>query len=378
MSQSTIASPEAAAVGFVTTLRKSGLDVALTSSLLYADALAALDITDPNALYWSGRATLVHSPEGIEVYDTVFRAYWLGRGDTARAQPAIEVPLTIELDDGDAESADDTESERGDDTLTVRYSATETLATKDFADYSDAELAEARRLMARMRFEAPTRHSRRRQPSRSSSGAVDARRTMRMAMRNGGEPIRVHRRVRGRRPRRIVFVLDVSGSMETYARALLRFVHAAIAGRTRVEGFALGTRLTRLTRELSQRDPDRALTAASGAVEDWSGGTRLGAGLRDFNDEWGCRGLARGAVVVVLSDGWDRGEPDELLEQMQRLHRVAHRVVWVNPLKASEGYEPLARGMAAALPFVDHFVEGHNLRALEQLAEIVLRGGDGA
>ena len=129
---------------------------------------------------------------------------------------------------------------RGDDTLTVRYSATETLATKDFADYTDAELAEARRLMARMRLEAPTRHSRRRQPSRRSSGALDARRTMRMAMRNGGEPIRVHRRVRGRRPRRIVFVLDVSGSMETYARALLRFVHAAIAGRTRVEGFGAG------------------------------------------------------------------------------------------------------------------------------------------
>jgi uncharacterized protein with von Willebrand factor type A (vWA) domain len=159
--------------------------------------------------------------------------------------------------------------------------------------------------------------------------------------------------------------------MEPYARALLRFVHAAVAGRQKVEAFALGTRLTRITRELTSRDPDVALHAAGQRVTDWSGGTRLGSGLRQFNDEWGVRGLARNSIVVILSDGWDRGEPDELAEQMQRLQRVTHRLIWVNPLKVTPGYAPLARGMAAALPFVDRFVEGHSLAAMEELASVI-------
>jgi hypothetical protein len=161
--------------------------------------------------------------------------------------------------------------------------------------------------------------------------------------------------------------------MEPYARALLRFLHAAVAGGSRVEAFAVGTRLTRLTRQLSARDPDAALRQAATAVVDWSGGTRLGAGLRVFNDRWGVRGLARGAVVVILSDGWDRGDPEVLAGEMARLRRVAHRVVWVNPLKASPGYAPLARGMAAALPYVDDFVEGHSVASLENLVEVVAR-----
>ena len=159
--------------------------------------------------------------------------------------------------------------------------------------------------------------------------------------------------------------------MEPYARALLRFAHAAVSARSRIDAFALGTRLTRLTRELSRRDPDEALSRAAAAIEDYSGGTRLGEGLRRFNDEWGVRGMARGAVVVILSDGWDRGEPGELGEQMARLGRVAHRVVWVNPLKATPGYAPLARGMAAALPHVDAFVEGHSVDALDRLSAVV-------
>lgn len=177
------------------------------------------------------------------------------------------------------------------------------------------------------------------------------------------------------RPRRVVLLADISGSMEPYSRALLRFAHAAVAGGTRVEAFTLGTRLTRVTKELSSRDPDAALARASLAVADWSGGTRLGASLRRFNDDWGVRGLARGAVVVILSDGWDRGDPEELRTEMARLHRVAHRVVWVNPLKASPGYQPLAQGMAAALPEVDDFVEGHSLESLEELARIVAGEG---
>ena len=172
-------------------------------------------------------------------------------------------------------------------------------------------------------------------------------------------------------PRRVVFLLDVSGSMDLYSRALLRFAHAAVIGRRRVEVFSLGTRLTRLTRALHWRDPDRALVALEPEVQDWSGGTRLGDGLHRFNAAWGVPGMARGAVVVLLSDGWERGDVDLLAEEMGRLRRVAHQVVWVNPLKATPGYEPLARGMAAALPFVDHFIEGHSLRSLVDLADVI-------
>jgi uncharacterized protein with von Willebrand factor type A (vWA) domain len=170
-----------------------------------------------------------------------------------------------------------------------------------------------------------------------------------------------------------VFICDVSGSMDAYSRALLRFVQAAAAARGRNEVFALGTRLTRVTRELAHRDPDAALARAAGRVHDWSGGTRLGEGLRAFNDQWGQRGLARGAVVVILSDGWDRGDPDALAQEMARLARVAHRIVWVNPLKATPEYAPLARGMAAALPYVDEFVTGHSVAALEELVEVIAR-----
>ena len=173
------------------------------------------------------------------------------------------------------------------------------------------------------------------------------------------------------RPRRTVLLVDVSGSMEPYARAFLHFAHAAVAARSHVEAFTLGTRLTRITRELSWRDPDAALAKASDSVPDLAGGTRLGEGLRAFNDRWGVAGIARGAVVVILSDGWDRGDPLELAAEMARLSRVAHRVIWANPLKSTPGYAPLARGMAAALPFVDEFTEGHSLRALEHLVEVM-------
>ena len=366
------ADPVDVAVGFACALRRAGLEVSLTSALLYAEALSVCDVGSRTSLYWAGRAALVHRFEDVGVYDAVFGAYWLGESLGTASVAAVSVPVILQVDHADAAGDPDEEPQRDGDAITLRYSATETLATKDFADYTDSELEEARRLMERLRFAGPTRPSRRPEPTRSCRGRLDLRRTVRAAMRSGGEPMRMHRRVSGRRPRRLVMLLDVSGSMERYARALLRLVHAAVAGRSRVEAFALGTRLTRLTRELSSRDPDRAMRAVSDAVPDWSGGTRLGAGLRAFNDEWGCRGMARGSIVVILSDGWDRGDPEEMSEQMQRLRRVAKRVVWVNPLKASPGYAPLARGMAAALPFVDDFVEGHNLESLERLSELVL------
>jgi uncharacterized protein with von Willebrand factor type A (vWA) domain len=192
-------------------------------------------------------------------------------------------------------------------------------------------------------------------------------------MRTAGVPIRRSWRSPVERPRRLVLLLDVSGSMEPYARGLARFAHAAVMSRRsgRVEVFTIGTRLTRITRELTRRDPDTALTRAAHSVRDWSGGTRLGVSLQEFNDAWGVRGLARGAIVVICSDGWDRGDPALIGAEMRRLARVARRVVWVNPLKASPGYAPLARGMAAALPYVDQFVEGHAVSSLERLAEII-------
>ncbi|WP_320782333.1 vWA domain-containing protein, partial [Streptomyces sp. CRN 30] len=198
-------------------------------------------------------------------------------------------------------------------------------------------------------------------------GPVDPRRTVRRLLRQGGEPVRLRHRARTVRPRRLVLLVDISGSMAPYADALLRFAHAA-ARSTPAEVFTVGTRLTRVTRQLTHRDADRALAAVWAAVPDWRGGTRLGPLLREFLDRWGQRGTARGAVVVLLSDGWERGDPELLAAQMLRLRRLAHRVVWANPLKARPGYAPLAAGMAAALPHLDAFVSGHSLSALEHLA----------
>ncbi len=194
---------------------------------------------------------------------------------------------------------------------------------------------------------------------------------MRRTLRSGGEVVRLMHREPSSRPRRVVLLCDVSGSMEPYARALLRFLHVAVAGQGKVEAFAVGTRLTRLTRQLSSRDPDAALRQALERVLDWSGGTRLGEGIGTFNDRFGMPGMARGAIVVILSDGLDRGDPTVLAGEMARLHRAAHRTIWVNPLKASAGYEPLARGMAAALPHVDQFVEGHSAASLDALVSMI-------
>ena len=202
------------------------------------------------------------------------------------------------------------------------------------------------------------------------------RATMRRTLRSGGEVVRLMHREPTSRPRRVVLLCDVSGSMEPYARALLRFLHVAVAGQGRVEAFAVGTRLTRLTRQLSSRDPDAALRQAIERVLDWSGGTRLGEGIGTFNDRFGMPGMARGAIVVIMSDGLDRGDPALLSGEMARLHRAAHQTIWVNPLKASAGYEPLARGMAAALPYVDQFVEGHSAASLDALLGVMAVGRD--
>lgn len=360
-------------VGFARALRGAGLAVPVGSVLTFTEALGRVGIDRRDRVYWAGRATLVRRPEDTGIFDRVFASFWLGAATEVQVEPVAR-PVSIAVDDGPDDTADaDAEPEAGPPPVTVRWSAVETLRDKDFAAFTAEEWEEMQWLLTRLRSTAELRPARRRRPDRRRRDHPDLRRTVRRALRTGGEPIERAWRAPTDRPRRVVLLLDVSGSMEPYARALLRFAHATVGARgtARTEVFTLGTRLTRVTRELADRDPDAALRAAASVVADWSGGTRLGVGLREFNDRWGARGTARGAIVVILSDGWDRGEPEQLAEQMQRLARVAHRVVWANPLKASPGYAPLARGMAAALPYVDSFVEGHSLAALEQLAAVI-------
>lgn len=367
----TVTTPaERMAVGFSRLLRSAGLRVPVGSIITFTDALGQVGIDHQAGVYWAGRATLVHRPEDLGLYDRAFAAFWLATSSGVDLTDEEVQTITLAVDD-DEGSADRGDALADDDpSISLRFSAVEVLREKDFANYDEHELAHAQALMAQLRFAGPPRRSFRFRVDRHGR-RPDLRATMKSSMRAGGEPITRHWRDHGDRLRRLVLLIDISGSMEPYARALLRFVHAAVAGRQRVEAFAIGTRLTRVTRELSSRDPDKALFQASGRVRDWSGGTRLGECLERFNDQWGVRGMARGAIVVVLSDGWDRGDPQLLADQMQRLQRVSFDVVWVNPLKVTPGYAPLARGMAAALPYVDHFVEGHSVAALERLAAVI-------
>lgn len=360
----------ALAARFGAALREAELEVPVGSMITFLAALGAVGVDTRAKVYWCGRATLVHRPEDFDTYDVVFTRFWEGIDPQSLLPPPTAAEVTLAFDDLEGDGPDG-DGEDDSDTIAVRYSPYELLREKDFADCTADELAELAQLMSRLRLGGVMRRSRRLQAVRVPRGRPDLRRTVRRALQAGGEPITRSFRRPGEQPRRLVLLLDVSGSMESYARALLRFVHAAVVARRRVEAFALGTRLTRLTRELSTRDPDAAFDRAAGAVEDWSGGTRLGRSIGVFCDLWGVRGMARGAVVVILSDGWDRGEPAVMAESMGRLGRVAHKIIWVNPLKSTPGYAPLAQGMAAALPFVDEFVEGHSLASLEELADRV-------
>jgi uncharacterized protein with von Willebrand factor type A (vWA) domain len=349
------------------------MSVGVGTTLTFADALRTLGPPGRDEAYWAGRCTLIHRPDDIAIFDREFYAWWRGlEAEPVRRGSVVQVPVVVAVD-GDDAPADEGDEETLEARAMARWSAHETLRHKDFARCSEAELDEAHRLMEAMRFTGAERRSRRRRATRHrvADRHLDVRRTVRLAIGTDGEIVRRRYTAPGTTRRRLVLLLDISGSMEPYARALVRFAHAVVVGRTKVEVFVFGTSLTRLTRELAVRDPDRALTQAAAAVNDWSGGTRLGACLRAFNDQWGVRGTARGATVVILSDGWDRGDPAVLAEQMARLSRVAHRIVWVNPLVATDGYEPTARGMAAALPYVDRFLAGHNVAALDQLLEAI-------
>jgi len=354
-----------AAVAFGRILRGAGLRAGTDRLVEFARALEELDAGRRDDVYWAGRVTLVSRPEEIETYDRAFELFW-DRGGKVRPRPKSRLPIPQPEKSVMPPKKTVERNERGEEAVRLRYSPVEVLRTKDFALYSPEEFAELYRLLADLRLSGALKRSRRLEPAHR--GRHDPRRTMRSAMRTGGETVRHRLRKARVRPRRVVLLCDVSGSMAPYSRALLRFLHAGVISTSRLEAFSMGTRLTRITKELATRDPDQALRQAAGVVKDISGGTRLGDAMKEFVDRWGQRGMARGAVVVILSDGWDTGDVNVLAEQMRRLQRLAYRVIWVNPLKSAPGYQPLAAGMAAALPHVDVFLSGHNFESLEELA----------
>jgi len=359
-----------AAVTFGRVLRKMGLPAGPDRVVEFVRAVEELDITRREDVYWAGKVTLCSRPEDLDLYDRAFRLFWDGEEPRRIVQPPkFRLSLSGAKDSAQPPKKTVEKSERGEEAVRLHYSPVNVVRKKDFADCTPEEFAELYRLMADLNLSGDLRKSRRLGPA--PRGRRDARRTLRDALRTGGEPLRHRYRKARDQPRRVVLLCDVSGSMASYSRALLRFMHASVASGEPVEAFVLGTRLTRVTRELADRDPDRALGEASRAVEDWSGGTRLGDAIKEFVDLWGQRGMARGAAVVILSDGWDRGDIEVLAESMERLARLARRVIWVNPLKAKPGYRPLAGGMAAALPHVDVFLSGHNFESLEELARAI-------
>jgi uncharacterized protein with von Willebrand factor type A (vWA) domain len=363
-------------VAFARILRGAGIEVPLDSVIVFVSALSKVGLENRDDVYWAAYATLIRRHEDSQIFDRAFAIFWdqLIAIDTATSEQQTEsVTLLIDSEDANNDDLNSTNVGEEENTLTLRFSSIETLREKDFAAYSETELREAEQFMSSLKLAGPPKRSLRLQKANRKGSRHDIRRTMRAVLQNDGEPIERYWREPSTKLRRLVVLLDISGSMEPYARALLRFMHAAVVGRQRVEAFTLGTRLTRITRELANRDPDRALARTSAQVSDWSGGTRLGECLQNFNDKWGVGSLARGSIFVILSDGWDRGEPQVLAEQMLRLQRVAYRIIWVNPLKVSPGYAPLARGMAAAMPYIDDFVEGHSLDALRELTAVIAR-----
>ena len=378
-----------AAVAFSETLRRAGLRVGLSRTIEFLRALGAIDSSQRQQFYWAARLTLCARREEIAVFDEAFEAFWSQHAVLPRPQPssggdkapAGEAPpalastataraalIAISLDE-EHPSSEEADHDAPEVAGVFRYSPQEILRQKDFGNYTEEEFEMAQRLMATLRFSVPLRRSRRLTPARRGVPAL--RTTLQRAFRTYGEPLHWAFRAPRSKPRRLVFLCDISGSMSEYSRALLLFLHTAVRAGREVEAFCFGTRLTRVTRELASGGPEEALASAAAAIVDWSGGTRLGECLKAFCDRWGQRGLARGAIVVIMSDGWDRGDSAFLAEQMARLRRLAHRLVWVNPCKGSPGYEPVTLGMSSALPYIDDFLAGHNLASLESLAVVV-------
>ena len=360
-------------VSFARELRTAGLNAGTGDAVAFCAATATLDPTDLLDLYWAGRVTLVTRGDQIPVYDQVFRRYFLGEAGPARellmlspssvaeSQAFLEMPETGQGEEQPGQEA----------VLGWLASDVDALKRKSFAACTPEELAALRRIMARIRLTPPRRRTRR--TTTASAGRLpDLRRTVRETMRMHGEPAELYWRRRKLRLRPLILILDISGSMADYSRNLLQFAYSAKRAAARVEVFCFGTRLTRLTRALAQKNPDTALEQAARAAFDWEGGTRIGASLDAFVRDWGRRGLCRGGVVVICSDGLDRGDPEVLATAMERLARLSHRLVWMNPHKGADpAFRPSTVGMMLAAPHIDLLLSGHDLRSLEELAALL-------
>ena len=381
-----MAEPVSPLVALGRDLRRRGLPVGTGRILTFVRAVAALGLTDRRSLYWAGRISMVARKEDLAAYDLAFAAWYrsmrleaapelleltpllVGRGKEGDEPAGLEVEVQRVAAEWHALDDEDEPPAPGDESaIRIVASAVEVLRSKSFADLSEEEREEVGRLIRALAVALPEERMRRTRPS-PKGDRFDVRRTLRRSLRTRGEPFERAWRDRRIRGRPLVLILDVSGSMSPYARALVQFGFAAMAAGRRVEVFCFGTRLTRVTRTLRTKDPDRALHEIGRTVADWEGGTRIGESLKSLLDGWSQRAALRGAVVVLCSDGLERGDPELLRQQMARLARFAYKVVWVNPLKGSPRYEPLARGMAAALPSVDVFLSGHNLEGLSELS----------
>jgi uncharacterized protein with von Willebrand factor type A (vWA) domain len=380
------------AVALTTALHRAGLATSPERAVGLARALLLVPPVDRAALYWTCRVALVTDRGQLPVFDAVFSAVFDGMLDPAdtrgdpNAPPAVgseprvrpTAPDRRPTSGGGAAPEDRRFARPGEEeraagereVVLAVASPEERLRHTSFAELTPDEVVDVRRLVQRLVLATPVRRSRRLSRAGRRGERLDLRRTVRSAQRTGGDPARLLTADRRPQPRRLVLLCDVSASMEPYTRVYLSLLQGAVAG-ARAEAFVFSTRLTRLTRQLAVRDPDQALALAGSASSDWAGGTRLAEGIGRFVADHGRRGLARGAVVVVLSDGWSTDDPDDVATAMARLRRLAHRVVWVNPRKAAPGYAPLVGGMAAALPYCDAFVSGHSFAALEQVVAAV-------
>ncbi|GAA2592160.1 VWA domain-containing protein [Dactylosporangium fulvum] len=363
--------------GFGAALHDAGLPVGPDRSERFARAITLLRPQSTDELHRCARATLTCNPEQFEILDRVFDAVFRGYVDPADERGDPNAPgmtgSSTTTQSGGTPSVSDrpstSEPERAVEApVSTVGSAAERLAGRDFAGLSPEELALLADLMRRLAIATPLRRSRRTHAVQHQGKSFDLRTTLRRARRTGGEPLRLTRRSPRMKPRRLVALCDISGSMEPYARAMLQLLYCA-AGTSRAEVFTFATRLTRLTKVLARTRPAVALERAGRAAPDWSGGTRIGAALKQFNDQYGRRGLARGAVVLIVSDGWETGDPAQVGREMARLARLAHRIVWVNPRTQSPRYQPLVGGMAAAWPHCDAVVSAHSLAALQPLLD---------
>lgn len=362
-----MAAPEELLLGLARAVRAAGVPVTADREMAFVEAASIVGLDDRAATRVAGEATLCASPEDLRrfgiVFDTWFAGGWTDEQRVpTRTQQRVASDLLSGGSDGEGDEQEAT-------VVPLVASDVEVLRHRDVAGLSPVERAHLAQLFSSLRRPAPCRRSPRRAASRR--GTVDGRRTLRSQLRRLGEPGHLEWHRRERRPRRVVLLLDVSGSMRDYAESHLRMAHHWVHGGGRVEVFTMGTRLTHVTRALHRRDADLALGAAGETVPDWSGGTRLGESLKAFSDRWGQRGMARGAVVVIVSDGWERSGVDLLGAQVRRLGALAHRVVWVNPHAGKGGYEPVQAGVRAVLPHCDHFIAGHSLQTFDDLAEVV-------